>query len=589
MSLLEIISKFDDEGCKCFDAHTIVAALSNIDESEKEKPDFGFENLAFSLVPASHSNNWGTYYGPQMTFTDDNGNIKEIPGLGDITVNAVQYWEQRYKVTKNPLLTMTYAGLVWDFKPKVVHQKYDQDLYRIYIDSMLKVCNDDYASHPTITVNILERLFDVAKKQEADIELVKNAYITFERRHSDDNSIRYWSSRFLTMLKNKRYFKQEEIEEIVLEHEQRLSRMSSPADNTINPWSIENQATILADYYLSAQQPENIKRVLNCIETALLHESQRMSKLQLLGNLENLHAKYRHYSLVEEAKRLSVKLQELGAETIDEMQSHRMEFTIPAEVQDQIETMFGASVGDDFKRLNNFALYFIPDKTSQQKSLEELVKKHPLRFLISNSFVDYKGRPMSVVGSYEKDPEGHLMLHVTQSIHLNSVFMSMAIQKMCDIGGLSAEKIMTTIIEPSPIFDRERDPVIKRSLELYFNGDFLVFCHLIIPQIENVICNIVTLSGSSVLRPQRSGIGFQLKTLDELLRDASISEVLTENGAYYLRLVLTDQRALNIRNLLCHGILPPESFDVHVANRLLHVLILLGLIRHKNIDDIKTT
>ena len=160
---------------------------------------------------------------------------------------------------------------------------------------------------------------------------------------------------------------------------------------------------------------------------------------------------------------------------------------------------------------------------------------------------------------------------------------------MCDIGGLSAEKIMTTIIEPSPIFDRERDPVIKRALELYFNRDFIVFCHLIIPQIENVICNIVTLSGSSVLRPQRSGIGFQLKTLDELLRDASISDALTENGAYYLRLVLTDQRALNIRNLLCHGILPPESFDVHVANRLLHVLILLGLIRYKNIDDIKTS
>ena len=44
MSLLEIISKFDDEGCKCFDAHTIVAALSNIDESEKDKPDVGFEN-----------------------------------------------------------------------------------------------------------------------------------------------------------------------------------------------------------------------------------------------------------------------------------------------------------------------------------------------------------------------------------------------------------------------------------------------------------------------------------------------------------------------------------------------------------------
>jgi hypothetical protein len=54
-----------------------------------------------------------------------------------------------------------------------------------------------------------------------------------------------------------------------------------------------------------------------------------------------------------------------------------------------------------------------------------------------------------------------------------------------------------------------------------------------------------------------------------------------EDGAYYLRLVLTDQRALNIRNSLCHGILPPESFDKNVANRLLHVLVLLGLVRYE--------
>ena len=58
-----------------------------------------------------------------------------------------------------------------------------------------------------------------------------------------------------------------------------------------------------------------------------------------------------------------------------------------------------------------------------------------------------------------------------------------------------------------------------------------------------------------------------------------MKEVFTEDGAFYLRLVLTDQRALNLRNSLCHGFLPPESFGIGAADRLIHVLTLLGLVR----------
>jgi hypothetical protein len=53
------------------------------------------------------------------------------------------------------------------------------------------------------------------------------------------------------------------------------------------------------------------------------------------------------------------------------------------------------------------------------------------------------------------------------------------------------------------------------------------------------------------------------------------------DGAMYLRLVLTDQRSLNIRNDLCHGILPPDNFHSGVAARLLHVLVMIGMVRIK--------
>lgn len=580
MSISEVLSTFDIVDKKGFNTHTIISALMSLNEEEKKKSEFEYEYLAFSLVPSSN-NNWGTYYGPQMTFKDENDNIFEDPALTDITIDAVLYWEQRYKITKNPLLTMTYAGLVWDFKNTIFHQKYDSDLYRIYVDSMLKVCNEDYTSHPVITTNILERLFNITKGQKEDFALLKAAYIDFEDKNAVDNSPRYWSSRFNLMLKNKKLFTQDEIDTIVQEHEKRLARMCNPVDGQVNPWNVESQAILLADYYKSLQQPIEVKRVLKCVEQAFLSEADSMNNLQLMGNLENLHAKYRHYSLNEEAKQLAIQIQNIGLKAKAEMHPHEIELTIPLEVHQQAEEMFGTGVEDDKTRLCNFAVYFIPDKSKEQVSLEEQIKEFPLMFMISNKLIDSKGRPMSVIGSYKQDPEGNLIHHITQGMQIIAYFLDLAIQKMKACGGLTVDNIMSELIELSPIFDSERYAAIRKALTLYFSGDYMLFCHLIIPQIENAICNLVSLSGSSVLRPQRSGTGFQLKTLDELLRDDSVIYAFKDNGAYYLRLVLTDQRALNIRNSLCHGIFAPESFDVNAANRLLHVLVLLGLVRHE--------
>ena len=76
----------------------------------------------------------------------------------------------------------------------------------------------------------------------------------------------------------------------------------------------------------------------------------------------------------------------------------------------------------------------------------------------------------------------------------------------------------------------------------------------------------------------RSG-GFNLKTLDELLRTEQISRVLGEDVSLYFRVLLTDLRGWNIRNDVCHGISPYESFSKMVADRLIHILLVLGQLR----------
>ena len=90
MTITDVFTQFDIIDKKGFDTHEIVGTLSSVEENEKGKPEFCFENLALSLVP-SHDDNWGTYYGPQAILKDSNNNPIEVPALNDVTIDAVLY------------------------------------------------------------------------------------------------------------------------------------------------------------------------------------------------------------------------------------------------------------------------------------------------------------------------------------------------------------------------------------------------------------------------------------------------------------------------------------------------------------------
>ncbi len=581
MTIKEALSKFDTIEKKGFYMHNVEGALSSVEECEKNNPEYEYEMLAFDLQPQHANNPWGNfYYGPRVTLSDENGNPFYVPSFAQITPNAVLYWEQRYKETSNPLLTMRYASLVWDFKRSIVKTNFDNDLYRVLVDSLLAVCNEDYESHPTITVNDLEYLFELTKNQQEDLIKCKNAYCSFEKRHDDDKAVRYWSSRFLMMLKYKKCFSEEEKQDIVREHESRLTRLNTPDENgRVDPWIIEKQVQLLADYYNTLQKKEEIKRVLSVVEKAFVQEKKHMSGLQFTGNLEMIQRLYSHYQLHDEAKRLLFDVQKATGESIKEMNPQKVEFDIPKGVFEQADLMFGEKCSSDEERWNNFIIYFIPNKTQEEANLKKLAKKHPFNFMMTTKLMDAKGRPTSTIGPIDEDFDSNLAYHIAENMKISFHFLEMAIKRLIQTNAITTAKIMDNFIIPCPLFEKERYNIIRESLDLFFNGKYVLFCHLIVPQIENAICNLVELSGLSALKQQKNNKGFQLKTLDDLLREQPVVDAFTEDGSYYLRIVLTNQLGLNIRNLLCHGLLPAEHFGYGAAGRLLHILLMIGKVR----------
>lgn len=582
MNIIESIAPFDIETRKGFDFHQIVNTLATVDEVEKMKPEFVYEKIAMELVPTQTENPWGFYYGPQFTFANEQGELIDVPSLNDITSDAIMYWEDRAKACNNPLLIARYADLVWDFKQKIAHRGQEPWMYRLCVDNMLRVCDEDYCSDPVITVNVLERLFAISKGTPEDSQLVKDAFVTFEQRHSKDNTVRLWASRFLLMMEHKKSFTDIEVNTLIKEHEDRLKRLSTPNNSAqMNPWIVMEQSKLLAKYYNSIQDRDGIKRVFNITETVFDHESNKMSGIQLMGNLEAICQMYSHYGLKDEWKRLSVKIQELGTRVKEEMQPFQTEFEIPQEVYEQADVYFGDKAESSDVRWRNFASYFIPIKSKEEIALKELVKKYPFQFMIGNNLMDIKGHPMSYVGPYKDDPEGQLILHMAQKLNVQSYFLAIAINRLLTTNTLTVENVMTSLIIPSPLFEENRYDIIREAIELFIQGKYVLFSHLIVPQIEHAICNYVEMSGVSILKPQRGGKGYQLRTLDDLLREQCIEVVFTPDGALYLQIVLTNQKALNIRNLLCHGIMPPEYFGYGAAGRLFHVMVLLGLVRSK--------
>lgn len=577
MDITEALAPFDIEGKKNFSYLDVDTALTAVDESEKSKPEYEYEMTAMRLMPTGTNNPWGTYYyGPFATFASTDGTPIYLPGLESITPKAITYWEKRSLTCRNPLLITRYSGLVWDFKQRIAHSGQEAWMYRHYLDNGLRVCREDYCDHPTLAVTLLEHLFDIALNSPDDLQLIKETFANYEKRHSNEDIVRIWASRFRLMLDHKKSFTKEEINALVAEHEDRLTCLRVANDN---PWIIKQQAELLAKYYQSTSQKDEIKRVLRTVEDSFMSQKESMAALALMGNLDAICKLYSLYQLHDERMRLSATLQSLASRAKEEMEPIRMEFEIPSEVYELADTLFGDKAESDKVRWGNFVTRFIPIKSREENSLKDIASQNPLMFMGSRWLFDPKGHPATQVGSYEDDPKGHLMIQIALDLQLESYFLAAAIKRLLDTKTLTVDNVMRDLIMECPIFEEVRYGIIRESIDLFIHQKYVLFCHLIVPQIEHAISNLVEMSGVSILKPQRDNKGYQVKTLDALLRESCLEETLGSDAALYLQVVLTNQKGLNIRNYLCHGILDPAQLGSNAAMRLFHVLVLLGHVR----------
>ena len=63
------------------------------------------------------------------------------------------------------------------------------------------------------------------------------------------------------------------------------------------------------------------------------------------------------------------------------------------------------------------------------------------------------------------------------------------------------------------------------------------------------------------------------------------STIFSEDIAFYLRVLFTDQRGLNLRNDISHGLLPFDKCSMENADLVLHVFLIFAVHKTNHSDS----
>lgn len=588
MTLTEILDSFDKSSGKTFDEHDIASELKQLIPEDKSKVemDLRAELMAFEFVEDYPNNetSWGTYFGPMLVINNNDGTATESPSIKLVTTEIIEYWTKRAYESQNPILVARYSGLVWDFQNQITGTKPNHKIARLYAQALIDTSISKTYKREVYVFKKIERALEISSALNDDvlIERCKLSLIAFEKNNSQDSKPGLWGYCYDLLIGNKKVkLSKEEEEAIIIELENKLNRLttSDDAGSKIDPWAAEAAADRLAQYYSKKNKFEDVRRVILKVGKAFEDIMSEASSMQASGWTEHLYRLYSKFNLKEEAAQALHKIRELGPKVSEELKpiSHSMD--IPREeIEKYVNSMTDGSIEEFLER---FIFNYIPNKEEVKKQLFQLAKAAPFQFMIGQALQDERGRVVATIGSLENDLEGHIVRQVSQSLTFSSLFMHLIIEKAKERFPLTKSDILK-YIETSPIIDKSRFSIIEESLNAYFNNDFLVFIHLVIPQIEEAMRNLVELAGGNVLKDAKRGGGFQLKTFDEILRDSKLVEVVGEDFATYFRILFTDQRGWNLRNNVFHGLANPNTFNNQTGHRLLHSLLCLGLVRTKS-------
>ena len=192
--------------------------------------------------------------------------------------------------------------------------------------------------------------------------------------------------------------------------------------------------------------------------------------------------------------------------------------------------------------------------------------------------IGHMGLPVAMIGTDDEDQEGHIMMRMREPMNLSAmVFLSGFEQwrKKFELGGLPETPNLFNLSAHSC---RSRLFVPRRHCAAFDAHDYVKCIHVLVPQIENSLRELLKILGVSETKTDAQG-GFDLKNMNDILHEPLVRESFEDQLWFFLKAFYVEKRGTNLRNLIAHGIAPVEAFNCINAGLVVQSIVLLSAIR----------
>ena len=586
----KVLSTFEDRK-EAFQEVEIAEALGAVRKSQGDLSDedwkgFMAESSAFLFMERQGSDAvWGTYFGPIMSAKQSDGTDFFSPDIKNLDADIVAHWEQRAATCRNPVMRARYSDLVWDLKRAITGERPNPEYARTAIDSYQEAANRKFYPMEVVGIQWLGRALDLALSiNDADRrKQVVNFMFEFYDRVAQPRFVGTWLFLF-DNLYGKKFVSPEQESRIITNLESMLAKMTDTTASdagvhlTLDPWGAEAASQRLAQHYRCQNDKPGLERVIKASGEAFEYMARQANPMMAMAWLQPVIERYEQAGLKAEAERLQIVSEEKGKNIGSDLKEISAKVEVkPEDVDKLVEHLIG---GFDLKAaLGRIAEYFIPKASDARKLLDHMRTNAPFLSMIPINILASDGHTTAKIKSLDEDADGRLHKQLAETIGFYQPFLVHTLAKFRERYAPKTQDVLDFMCE-SPLFTGCRSSLLQDGLLAYEQEDFVKAIHVLVPQIEHILRNFLGFLGCPTLKTVRNHPGIMdAKSMNDVLGDERVREVLTENLWRYLTVVYIDKRGLNLRNDLAHGLVPLSGFNRYIADRVFHTFLALSLMR----------
>ncbi len=538
----------------------------------QEEIDRVFRSLAPLEFHERHagSSPWGCFFAPKMAAEQGRD---EFPKLALLDSENVSEWAEIAESVKHPRLKARFADAVWELGKRLGSTRKDHHRFgRMASESYLEFAGR-VGTHPIELIDAVARSVQLAMQLGAG-DLIDPGY-EFLMQYADSVEqahVGLWSAPFDRLLPLSGLSTGQK-DRILARHAQRFEATVASGDI----FRITVAGPTFAKYFYDRQQYQLAKNITFAYGEVILGSAASLDASIATHHIEGVLEAYRRVGLKEETDRVRLLLEERGNGVLAGMKSHRVELKLDLDaIESAIAKMI--DVADPLTALYRLANTCAPNPETLEEQFEAATEGLIFHRLLPVSIIGDDGLTVRTIGTYDQDKEGWLVMELARDMGLKATFFLSGLEewkKKFELGGIpDTPSLFDGLLIPS-----DRVTLFQDGLQAFEREDYVKCIHVLVFQVENSLRELLKLLGRPVTKSTDDGN--QPKNMNDVLHDSAVKDALDPKLWSFLKVLYTDNRGMNLRNLVAHGVAPTDAFNRINAALVVQSVVFLALVREE--------